>query len=91
MCGADALVSPALILTRRKRRVRAISGSAAVVEVMATAVPHNPVSTGMAALALEEFLDSIGLPSRSGRALHPVPVVDRHDQPPGAMINVGAS
>ncbi|MBO0812233.1 MAG: ROK family transcriptional regulator [Microlunatus sp.] len=52
-----------------RMRAEAITGSAAVVKLVVTAVPHNPVSTGMATLALEEFLESIGLPSRSGRAL----------------------
>lgn len=60
------------LVPRAKLRMRAeaINGSATIVDLVITAVPENPVSTGMAALALEEFLDSIGLPSRSsGRAL----------------------
>lgn len=66
-----ALALQSWLLPRAEKRMRAdaITGSATAVNLVATAVPDNPVSTGMAALALEEFLESIGLPSRSGRTL----------------------
>ncbi|GAB3920178.1 sugar kinase [Microlunatus endophyticus] len=67
---AALALAPWLVPRARARMLsEAITGSAIMVDLVITAVPHNPVSTGMAALALEEFLDSIGLPSRSGRVL----------------------
>ncbi|MBP2415201.1 ROK family protein [Microlunatus capsulatus] len=58
-----------LPVAEARMRREAINGSAAVVDIVTSAVPTNPVSTGMAAFVLEGFLERVGLPSPTSAPL----------------------
>jgi predicted NBD/HSP70 family sugar kinase len=49
--------------TRERMRAESIAGSADAVVLVMTAVEDSPVGLGMAALALENFLETAGVPS----------------------------
>ncbi len=69
-----AALGPWLLEPTRERMLsESISGSAAAARLVVTQIEENPVSLGMATLALEQFLEQIGLPSRS-RPTRPVTV-----------------
>ena len=56
--------------TRTRMIAESIAGSVAEVDLVLTAIPDRPVALGMATLALQRFLERIGLPSRpAGRPL----------------------
>jgi len=59
--------------TRTRMIAESISGSVAVTDLVLTAIPDRPVALGMATLALQRFLEHVGLPSRPGRPLGAVP------------------
>lgn len=56
-----------LVPTRERLISESISGSAAAVDVVLTSVRGSPVALGMATLALENFLEQLGLPGRASR------------------------
>lgn len=53
--------------TRQRMAAESIAGSAAATRLVISEIRENSVALGMATLALENFLATIGLPSRSGR------------------------
>lgn len=60
--------------TRNRMTAESIAGSAAMVDLVLTEIPDRPVALGMATLALQRFLEDVGLPSRpAGRSLGAVP------------------
>ena len=58
--------------TRERLNSESISGSAAAVEVVLTSVQGNPVTLGMATLALESFLEQLGLAGGAGRPVRAI-------------------
>lgn len=53
--------------TQERMRAESLAGSADAVDLVMTAIDDNPVVLGMAALALENFLETAGVPSGGGR------------------------
>ena len=62
---ADAIGAWLVPPTEVRMRAESIAGSAAATRLVTTQLTENPVALGMATLALESFLESVGLPSRS--------------------------
>lgn len=60
---ADALGPWLMEPTRERMRAEALASSADTVDLVMTAIADNPVGLGMATLALENFLETAGLPS----------------------------
>ena len=56
--------------TEARMLSESIAGSAAATRLVTSRLTENPVAVGMATFALESFLESVGLPSRS----RPVPI-----------------
>jgi predicted NBD/HSP70 family sugar kinase len=76
LCGWTVnYLGPWLLEPTRARMVaESIAGSVAEVDLVLTAIPDRPVALGMATLALQRFLERIGLPSRpAGRPLGAAP------------------